>query len=339
MRRLVSRLFLTAIAWAALPTRIATPEPNRPDTSEVAEASRHFQAGVRLSEAGSFAAAAAEFEAAYQAQPHPRVLYNLGITYLRLDRRRDAVAALDAYLVQGGDAVPSERRKMIEALIDQEAPYLGRVTIDASPDGSEVWVDGRKVGRAPLPGPVWTLPGSHAFELRAGKNTERQTLSIAAGARTHLIVRLQALPPLTLPIPPIVRFPPTTIRAPVDTVLQSPARKSIVLPVVAVGGAVLLVSAGVLSLWNGSRFSVWKDADHRLSTDQTLQSDPAEWERNRQQNNDRLSSIRRVDTVALLMAASGLATEVISLVIWRMRDRGLGGRTGVTLLRTPAESE
>jgi tetratricopeptide (TPR) repeat protein len=63
--------------------------------------------------------AAREFEEAYRLTGHPDVLYNLGLTYERMDRTRDAVTHYRRYLDEAPDA--PERAQIIDRIRRLEA--------------------------------------------------------------------------------------------------------------------------------------------------------------------------------------------------------------------------
>jgi tetratricopeptide (TPR) repeat protein len=68
------------------------------------EARAHFKLGQGYYEHGRFLEAAHEFEAAYQAESHPKLLYNIYLAYRDLNQLDKASQALRSYL----DAVPDD---------------------------------------------------------------------------------------------------------------------------------------------------------------------------------------------------------------------------------------
>jgi tetratricopeptide (TPR) repeat protein len=85
----------------------------------------HFNRGVELAKAGSYEAALAEFEQAYQLSPHFSVLYNIGQAELALERPRLAVEALRRYLAEGGEQIEPARRAEVLSTIATELERLG----------------------------------------------------------------------------------------------------------------------------------------------------------------------------------------------------------------------
>ena len=327
-------------------------QPARADTSDADEASRRFREGVSAADAGQYVQAAAAFEAAYRAMPHPRVLYNLGTTYLRLERPRDAVTAFELYLKLAGLDVPASRREAVDAILAREKGRLAQVAVEAWPADCRVQMDGVDMGGGLLGPSPWVLPGTHSFELsKEGFVAEQRVLSVAAGESAQLSIHLRELP--TAPLqPPAVAEPSKGAPEPKTTSPESnkptpalaaqagPQRRGPDrLALVAVGtGAALLVTAGVLYWWNNGRLSDWSAEDRTLRTDKSLQANPTLWDQRQQQNNDRLTSIHRVDMIALVVGAGGLAAEVGALALWGSGRRASAGTSiagdpshGVTL--------
>ena len=74
------------------------------DAQKAADA--HFTRGLSLAGRGDYVASLAEFEEAYRLAPAWQVLFNLGVVHEKLAEPVAAVEAFEAYLAQGGGAVP-----------------------------------------------------------------------------------------------------------------------------------------------------------------------------------------------------------------------------------------
>lgn len=83
--------------------------------SEINDAARqHFQAGVALlqdPDGARYEEAYSQFRAAYAASPSWKILGNLGICAMKLERDGEAIDALQKYLAEGGAEVGSEREQ------------------------------------------------------------------------------------------------------------------------------------------------------------------------------------------------------------------------------------
>ena len=128
-----------------------------------AEAKERFDKGVALFKDGDFDAALVEFRAAYNAQPHYAVRYNIGICLHKLHRYKEAFEELEAYLLEGGDEVPEAKQAEVQGILDELRALVGMVKIKCAVEGAALLVDGE-------PAAKWTVVvdvGEHEIEVRA----------------------------------------------------------------------------------------------------------------------------------------------------------------------------
>jgi hypothetical protein len=206
-------LGISAPVAAAGPARPA-PAPT-PQAQLQKEADRHFQRGVALFRAASYAEALAEFARAYDIAPHPLVLYNIAECHRELLHYAEAVAAYRQFLVDGADQVPAARLATAQTELTALLALVARVTVTVAPWSDDVVVilDG-----APLLSPVMPLivaPGEHRLIARAaGKQDAVRALKLGAGDALTVELVLGALP-VTPPGAPVVeRAAP--VRAPAE---------------------------------------------------------------------------------------------------------------------------
>lgn len=171
----------------------AGPQPGSPvDQAAEARASEHFDKGVALYRRGDFQGAFVEFRRAYDAVPDPGLLFNLGQTAAKLNDYAQAEVLFERYVQRSGDALPPERRALVDAELKQLRDRIGHAEISVSVSGAEIRVDQRSVGRAPLAEPLALNVGRHEVEVRAeGYRTEVQPLELAGGEERKLEFRLQ----------------------------------------------------------------------------------------------------------------------------------------------------
>jgi hypothetical protein len=103
------------------------------------EARSHFTAGVNLlqdPDGARYEEAYREFKAAYAASPSWKILGNLGISAMKLERDGEAIEAYKKYLTEGGKQVdPDERAQFQRDLSTLEAGVV-RLTLDSDPPGA-----------------------------------------------------------------------------------------------------------------------------------------------------------------------------------------------------------
>lgn len=153
-----------------------------PDSAQIDEARQRFQRGVELFKEGSYDAALAEFNKAYELAPNFRILYNVAQVH---QERHDYVAALqflERYLAQGGADVPSDRRDQVGRDIAALNNRVAHLAITTEVAGAEVLVDGVSAGVTPLSDAILVSAGVRQIQLRKpGYEAATRSLTIAGG--------------------------------------------------------------------------------------------------------------------------------------------------------------
>ncbi len=156
----------------------------------------------------------------------------------------------------------------LRELYDKARAKVGALVINVEPAGAEVLVNGLAVGKAPLPGPVFVLPGAVTVEARAegfalgsaptqavAGNEQKVSLALAAipGAKRVDLVKGPGPVGSGNPPPPVV-----------------PQKRSVLPAVVlwGVGGAAVVAGA-VLEGVAASELGVVKDLSAKIDTAKT----------------------------------------------------------------------
>ena len=129
------------------------------------EARDRLEQGSALYRKGDYQGALRKFEQARALFPSAKIYFNLGQAYSRLGRPAAAVDAFERFLDEATDADPARRADAAKFLSELE-PRIARVRV-LVPSGSEVAVDGRPAGVAPLKRGIPVDPGSHQLTARA----------------------------------------------------------------------------------------------------------------------------------------------------------------------------
>ena len=87
----------------------------RAEDTATRDAKKHYAKGDKLFALGKFDQALVEFEAAYEAKPLPKLLFNIGQAHRNLDHYDQAICAFRKYLREVPDA---DNREAVEKLID-----------------------------------------------------------------------------------------------------------------------------------------------------------------------------------------------------------------------------
>jgi hypothetical protein len=166
-----------------------------PTDRQKEEAATRFDRGVKLFEAQDYAAARAEFEAAYRLVPRYQVLFNIGVAEKKLFRYNDAVRTLKRYLDEGKANVPSDRRAAVERELGEIRALVAEVTIKVPGLPATVDIDGRSRFETPLTEPVLLGPGHHVVHAtREGDEPADKEFEVVSGERVEVALTLTPKP-------------------------------------------------------------------------------------------------------------------------------------------------
>jgi hypothetical protein len=135
------------------------------------EARQHFSAGVSFMQdpdGARYEEAYREFRLAYELSPSWKILGNLGIAALRLERDGEAIEAFRKYLAEGGSAVDGAERAQFERDLATLESSVVRLSLTTTPAGAQI-IDTRM---PPTGSPITTRymadGGSVSIGVRAG---------------------------------------------------------------------------------------------------------------------------------------------------------------------------
>jgi tRNA A-37 threonylcarbamoyl transferase component Bud32 len=132
--------------------------------------------------------APAQREHPVQAVREPVDAYARGITHLARGDERHALESFRTYL--RGSALPAARRAEAESYVLSLQRKFGEIELTCD-RGAEVSLDGRPVGRCPLTGGLFVLPGGHELVVsKEGYEPRRKGFHISAGDRRPFFFRL-----------------------------------------------------------------------------------------------------------------------------------------------------
>lgn len=140
---------------------------------DAVEAKKAFEAGVVAYQNEDFAEAAKHFAHAQLLKPHPEVLLNLAQSQLRAEQFVEAATHFQAYLLQ----TPQPNATATAGLAQAKTQVIEVVIL--APEQTPIVVDNTQVGLAPLPQPLFLVPGTHT--LAAGDR--QHALNEVAGKR------------------------------------------------------------------------------------------------------------------------------------------------------------
>jgi len=141
-----------------------------------------FKEGVEFYDKFQYEQARAAFLQAYALKKHPAVLLNLAWSCLKSGHALEAERYFKQFLAEGKDITDKQRSDANEG-VTQAHSKIGRIEVSA-PAGTEVTIDGDRVGSAPLPEPVAVEPGAHTLTFKGPDSaTETQSVTVLGGEK------------------------------------------------------------------------------------------------------------------------------------------------------------
>lgn len=302
----------------------------RAQSTQQAEARVHFDRGLKLVDEKRFEEAAAQFETAQLLQPHPFVLYNLGMAQAAARRPAAALKTFDEYLASAAGRQNEARAREVRARVAELESKVGFITIELEPAEGELRVDGH---RHEAPGVITLDPGRHALVATASGYTEReQELLVTQGERTSLSLRLSPAEAASSDSYPLLPLPRRGDRSgllrvsPGPNATTPPARRPPMsrelrptttwfVATLAGTGVLLGAASAAVFVDSSNRYSKWQREDAAIALETANLPQGPEFAERRQVNRERAERIKFEDGLATgLGVASGLF--LVSSAVW-----------------------
>jgi hypothetical protein len=147
--------------------------------------------GIELRKAHDAEGAARAFQRAYDQVHTPRAAGQLGLAEQALGRWEDAERHVSEAVHATTDPWVAKNLTTLEDALGTIEAHLGRVEVLGGPEGAEVSVNGRTIGKLPLSEAVHVSAGEVDVELRApGYVPAQRTLTIVGGQYQRLVLHL-----------------------------------------------------------------------------------------------------------------------------------------------------
>jgi hypothetical protein len=174
------------------------------------EADSLIRHGIELRKAHDDEGAAREFQKAYDQIHTPRAAGQLGLAEQALGRWEDAERHVGEALHAAGDAWVVKNRVILDEALGAIQGHLARIEVLGDPEGAEVSVNGRGVGKLPLKEAVRVSAGEVEVELHApGYVPMQRTLTIVAGQYQRLVLHLAKEAPVSAgEVPSVAKVAP-----------------------------------------------------------------------------------------------------------------------------------
>jgi len=133
------------------------------------------------------------FKRAHDIWPTPSVVARMGLAAQGLGEWIDAERHLQGALKISADKFIHRNRAVLEKALDDVQNHLGKITVQGSPAGAVVRIDGISRGVLPKAGPVSVVAGTRTVEVSAdGHIEQRQILDVPA--RKPIDLRVDLVP-------------------------------------------------------------------------------------------------------------------------------------------------
>jgi hypothetical protein len=181
-------VFVAVVAGPAAPASAQTPPSENPEEL--------IKEGIRLRRAGDNYGALHYFEKAYRLDKSPRSAAQLGLCEFAVARWVDAEAHLSEALRATSDPWIAQYRKQLFDSVAQAKDFLGLLEVVGRPPDAEVEVDGRTVGRLPLPKPLRIVGGREVYVRVTAPGYEplRRAIKVERRELARIVVELERLP-------------------------------------------------------------------------------------------------------------------------------------------------
>jgi tetratricopeptide (TPR) repeat protein len=154
--RALAALLALLLAASAAPPRAAAEQPNA-----TAVAKKHFYRGEKLFALGRFRDALAAYERAFEAEPLPELLFNIGQCHRNLGDYRSAVFSFRKYLRLVPEA---DNREAVEKLIGELEAEMKRADAEARARARASEPDPAARALRPSPSDKADKPGSPLYK-------------------------------------------------------------------------------------------------------------------------------------------------------------------------------
>jgi hypothetical protein len=177
-------VIVSVLGALALPARARAADP--------AEVEELIRQGVELRRANKDHAAVPLFQRAYDLERSARTAAQLGLVESSLGYWLAAERHLNEALSFPRHPWLLRNKAEIDKALRDVQSYIGEVAVTGAPAGAEVLLNGRAVGRLPLPEPLRLAEGPAVVEVRApGYLPSTTNLKIDGGRRESLNIALQ----------------------------------------------------------------------------------------------------------------------------------------------------
>ncbi len=262
-------LVMVGLALPALATEVVISD----------EARAHFSAGVNLlqdPDGARYEEAYREFKAAYATSPSWKILGNLGLSAMKLERDSEAIDAIKKYLAEGGKRIDAEERAQFQRDLSTLESGVAQLVLQTEPPGAVIEDERRPASGQSIQN-SYTANGPLQIGVRPGRHrfTAKLAGRVDAVWEVELSPRQQASHTFTLAEPaaaaPAAPAPAAPAPAPAMTADTGGAKSGNGMR----AGAYVAFGVGVVGLGVGTIFGLKAKSNYRQANDITNDNCPS----------------------------------------------------------------
>ena len=191
LRSVIIACGVLLVGAVASPSAFAAGSANAATLPSKDEEAHEFHVRAQAAfESGDFEQARGLFLQAWSIKQSPAIALGLGQTEAELKRYRDCAEHLDVALRALPPTVSESVRSVAKKALAEAKAQVAVVQATTNRPGAEIRVDGKAVGKAPLPGPLYLDPGSHDISARLDSNSITRPVIVSAGQEYSLSLPL-----------------------------------------------------------------------------------------------------------------------------------------------------
>lgn len=261
MPRHIAGALIASLALSAHPGAVIAREPAKAEDAP-SPASALIERGIQLRRGGDDAAALETFQQAERLEPEStRIRVHLAATYQALGQWEEADRYLSRAVEDPSDPYILRHQATLAGARETIDKHIGLLQISGGPPGTEVRLNGRRLGTLPIDQTVRVAAGIYTLEAQySGYYPVTRSVALAGGA---LVRESLELTPLSATAKQLV--------APARETPSAPPEKHATWLPWALGGAALGAGALTVTAWaiREHHAARWNDDSNCLSSTQT----------------------------------------------------------------------
>lgn len=170
---------------------VPSPPAGKPTPADEATAKKNFESALKLYGEGAYAEAQILFETSYKLSGRPSALKNVAQCQRSLKKFVESYETLEELLARHEAQVPAADKRAVQQAMEEIAVLTATIAVVVSQPDADVEIDGRPLGKSPLPKPKRVGVGAHHVKVtKAAFEPFEQDVSVASQEAKKIDVTL-----------------------------------------------------------------------------------------------------------------------------------------------------